>query len=158
MTASTANTIVVDLLKLFPSIAAERAPDLARQIERHEEADVRQAVTEYIDSANEKYLEITRLLAIAFRIARQRRDKEALKNQEHNKHLRYGHETHLQRLWAEADAWIADTSDEDLAALKADVLAGRPDLANVLKNRAPRMSITLRGLIYERATGKRVAV
>jgi hypothetical protein len=81
-----------------------------------------------------------------------------LKNQEHNKHLRYGHETHLQRLWAEADAWIADTSDEDLAALKADVLAGRPDLASVLKNRAPRMSITLRGLIYERATGKRVAV
>jgi hypothetical protein len=67
-------------------------------------------------------------------------------------------EERLKALWAIADAFIADLSDEDIVMLKDDVLAGRPDLVSVLKNRDPRTSATLRGLIYERATGKRVAV
>jgi hypothetical protein len=157
MTESEANEMATWFFDRFPGVGAATLRALKKELMTHDLVDAKQAADEYL-TTGEKFIEVSRVVAIAFRIGRQRRDREKLKNQEHNKHLRYGHETHLQRLWAEADAWIADTSDEDLAALKADVLAGRPDLASVLKNRAPRMSITLRGLIYERATGKRVAV
>lgn len=146
-------------MTLFPSVAPERAPYLAQQIERHDEADVRQAMREYVDSADDKFLEITRLLAIAFRIGRQRRDKESFKNNQYSKQLRIGGEVQLQKQWAEVDAWVADTSDDDLAALKADVMAEH-DAAfrSVLLKRDPRTSRTLKGLIYERVHGKRVAV
>jgi hypothetical protein len=157
MTESEANEMATWFYDRFPGVGAATLRALKKELMTHDLVDAKQAADEYL-TTGEKFIEVSRVVAIAFRIGRQRRDREKLKNQEHNKHLRYGHETRLQKLWAEADAWIADTSDEDLATLKADVLAGRPDLANVLKNRAPRMSITLRGLIYERATGKRVAV
>jgi hypothetical protein len=157
MTESEANEMATWFYDRFPGVGAATLRALKKELMTHDLVDAKQAADEYL-TTGEKFIEVSRVVAIAFRIGRQRRDREKLKNQEHNKHLRYGHETRLQKLWAEADAWIADTSDEDLAALKADVLAGRPDLASVLKNRAPRMSITLRGLIYERATGKRVAV
>jgi hypothetical protein len=158
MTASTANTIVLELLSLFPTTAPERAPYIAREIERHDERDVRQALQDYIDHAGDRFLEVGRLLAIASRIGKQRMERDSWKQREHFKQMEQGRESTLSKLWKTVDLFIADLSDEDLATLKADVLAGRPDLVAVLLKRDPRKSATLKGLIYERATGKRVAV
>jgi hypothetical protein len=157
MTDSEANELATWFYDRFPGVGASTLRALKQELMSHELADAKRAADEYL-TTGEKFIEVSRVVAITYRIGRQRRDREALKNKTYNEQLRMGHEQRLKALWAEADAFIADLSDDDLATLKADVLAARPDLVAVLLKRDPRKSATLKGLIYERATGKRVAV
>jgi hypothetical protein len=158
MTETEANELATWFFDRFPGVGASTLRALKTELMGFDLNDAKQAATEFLGTG-EKFIEVSRVVAIANRIRKQRREKEAVKLNEHFKQMQYGNQQQLQKMWDDVNAWIADTHDDDLAALKADVLlASPPGARRMLEKRDPRKSTTLKGLIYERATGKRVAV
>lgn len=128
------------LAKFFPVLKREAVIYWAREFERHDTRDVREAIERVYAESKDVNLSAAALFNLINAAKRKRLDHESADRRQGNQSAR----AKVQ----EMDATIAALSDKDLAELKEIVLAcSTAALRKLLEKKDPRKSVILAGMI-----------
>lgn len=152
MNPEQANACAAYLFSVFPSLNSDQVREWALEFEAHQYEDVRAAIRKHHRESPDGFCRGKDLLGavkLAERARKQHEDvaRRAREDQEAK--------AHLDRI----DQTIAGMSDRELGIRKAAVLAQLPDgrAKSLLRDRDPRRSAWLKGLICEQAASDKLA-
>jgi hypothetical protein len=108
--------VVGRLLLAFPNLAGdtERCQEVSRKMQQFPYHVALQAVEEYVNHGGDKFLELTRLLAVAYRIFREQKDREANIAKVLERRQERQHHVATSAQLQEADKFIAEMTDDDV--------------------------------------------